>query len=74
MNTINKLLIIILFTNIVMINPLANTNQVSAAGPSLVTHITAWPDSYFYADSETIEIEVSVWDEDGQAESDRKIL
>ena len=42
---------------------ISGTYEVEAAGNPLATSISAWPDNYYYLEGQTIQLNVSVWDE-----------
>lgn len=67
MNRINRMLILFLITSFFVIG--TDIESIPAFGAELPvqTYISTWPGNYYYLDDDTIEIEVSIWDENGQS-------
>jgi hypothetical protein len=60
----NRLLpILVVISCIILPGIISATDMVGATGNPLVTNISAWPDNYYYLEGQTIQLNVSVWDE-----------
>jgi hypothetical protein len=62
-----KVLVLFLISSFFVTETDFSVNPVIGEGLPIQTNISAWVGSYSYLENDTIEIEVSIWDENGQA-------
>jgi len=67
LDIIKKVLVLFLIASFFVTGTDFSVNPVTGNGSPIQTSISAWPGSYYYLDNDIIEIEVSIWDENGQA-------
>ncbi|MFW9995638.1 MAG: carboxypeptidase-like regulatory domain-containing protein [Candidatus Odinarchaeota archaeon] len=64
---VNRTFVLLLIIGFGMITGM-NVGSVDAAVTSgKTTYLTAWPDNYHYMEGQLVRVDVSVWDENGQA-------
>ncbi|MFW9990786.1 MAG: hypothetical protein ACFFD4_01880 [Candidatus Odinarchaeota archaeon] len=62
-----KLLTIILLTSLFWNSSLFEVTVVDGSSPGIQTSLSVWPGDYQYLEGESIEVEVCIWDINGQA-------
>ncbi|MHA2029115.1 MAG: hypothetical protein ACW99Q_06980 [Candidatus Kariarchaeaceae archaeon] len=55
--------VLVVISCLILPGVISATHMVDAAGNPLVTNISAWPDDHFYLEGQTIQLNVSIWDE-----------
>ncbi|MHA2295764.1 MAG: hypothetical protein ACXAEU_12555 [Candidatus Hodarchaeales archaeon] len=62
----HQFILLLLLTNVFLIGNTLNIYQAESNGGAIQTQIATWTNGYYYLENWSVQLEVSVWDENGQ--------